>query len=468
MSQSPSESWINEQRSLVFRENPSLKLDAPCTPENGITVLSREQRQQLIDLFDSELRELVYFIPASGSGSRMFQFIHDFLMNPSYEKRGPIERFLTHLESFAFYQNLSPEMQEVVLSKKDRYSDLLLFLLEKNGLSLGHLPKGLIPFHRIGENTFNAFQEHVLQGIQLQPHRVSFHFTVQEEFHARIRSSVSETVTTATLSFSDQSRESDAIAFTESGLALTEGNSFVRRPAGHGALLSNLNALENELIFIKNIDNIQHPDKADSSFETLKVLGGLLIALQQDARQLFENPSYVGLVDLNATYGLYDSETMDVHSDESKIRTLLNRPIRICGMVRNEGQPGGGPFWVKDQATGLRSKQIVEKAQISSSPDQLEILLKSSHFNPVLMAISPYSLTGEKFDLQQFADPSAFFIVRKDHNGTPVRYMELPGLWNGSMANWNTVFIEVDSESFSPVKTVLDLLDDAHKPNETI
>jgi hypothetical protein len=466
MSQSPSESWINEQRTLVFRENPSLKLDAPCTPEHGIKVLSDLEREQFMKIFDAGIRELVYFIPASGSGSRMFQFIHDFLMNPSYEKRGPIERFLTHLSSFAFYQSLSVEMQSVVLSKKDRYSDLLIFLLEKNGLSLGHLPKGLIPFHSVGTITINAFQEHVLQGLQLTEHKVSFHFTVQEEFHTQIRSSVTATAPNAALSFSDQSHDSDAIAFTESGLALMEGGQHVRRPAGHGALLSNLNALENELIFVKNIDNVQHPEKSASSFATLKILGGLLIELKNEAGKLFENPNIEGLIKLNERFGLFDEPIVENCSDAAQICSILNRPFRVCGMVRNEGQPGGGPFWVKDSTTGTRTKQIVEKAQIASTPDQLDILLKSSHFNPVLMAISPYSLTGEKFDLTLFADPSAFFIVRKDHNGTPVRYIELPGLWNGSMAHWNTMFVEVDSESFSPVKTVLDLLDDAHKPKD--
>jgi hypothetical protein len=466
MSQSPSESWINEQRTLVFRENPSLKLDAPCTHEHGIKVLSDQERAQFIEIFDTEKRELVYFIPASGSGSRMFQFIHDFLMNPSYEKRGPIERFLTHLSSFAFYQSLSEEMQTVVLSKKDRYSDLLTFLLERNGLALGYLPKGLIPFHSVGTKTINAFQEHVLQGLELTEHQVSFHFTVQEEFHTQIRSSVTATAPNAALSFSDQSHDSDAIAFTESGLALMEGGQHVRRPAGHGALLSNLNALENELIFVKNIDNVQHPEKSASSFATLKILGGLLIELKHEVRKLFDNPSIEGLIKLNRRFGLFDEAVVENCSDSAQIRSLMNRPFRVCGMVRNEGQPGGGPFWVKDSTTGTRTKQIVEKAQIASTPDQLDILLRSSHFNPVLMAISPYSMTGEKFDLTLFADPSAFFIVRKDHNGTPVRYIELPGLWNGSMANWNTIFVEVDSESFSPVKTVLDLLDDAHKPKE--
>jgi len=466
MSKPPSESWINEQRALVFRENPSLKLDAPCTPEHGIKVLSDQEREQFMEIFDGKKRELVYFIPASGSGSRMFQFIHDFLMNPSYEKRGPIERFLTHLSYFAFYQSLSEEMQAVVLSKKDRYSDLLTFLLEENGLALGYIPKGLIPFHNLGTQTVNAFQEHVLQGLELSAHQVSFHFTVQEEFHDQIRSSVTTTAPSAALSFSDQSHDSDAIAFTESGLSLMEGGQHVRRPAGHGALLSNLNALENELIFVKNIDNVQHPEKSASSFATLKILGGLLIELKQEAQNLFENPCIEGLRNLNQRFGLFDDAVVENCSDSAQICALLNRPFRVCGMVRNEGQPGGGPFWVKDTITGTRTKQIVEKAQISSSTDQLDILLKSSHFNPVLMAISPYSLSGEKFELHQFSDPSAFFIVRKDHNGTPVRYMELPGLWNGSMAKWNTLFVEVDSESFSPVKTVLDLLDDAHKPKE--
>jgi hypothetical protein len=464
MSKAPSESWINEQRALVFREHPTMKLDAPCTPENGIKVLSNEDRELFIQRFDAEMRELLYFIPASGSGSRMFQFIHDFLMNPSNEKRGPIERFLAHLETFAFYQNLSEDIKKLVLSKKDHYSDLLTFLLEKNGLALGHFPKGLIPFHSHGNSTLNAFQEHVLQGLEHNARSVSFHFTVQEEFHAEIQNSVTMAAPNAALSFSDQSHESDAIAFTESGLALMDGGQYVRRPAGHGALLSNLNALKNELIFVKNIDNVQHSEKSASSFQTLKILGGLLLKLKEEAQKLFENPSIEGLRNLNKHYGLYDDAVVEHCQDNSEIRALLNRPTRVCGMVRNVGQPGGGPFWVKDAITGLRSKQIVEKAQISSSPDQLDILLKSSHFNPVLMAISPYSLSGEKFDLHQFSDPSAFFIVRKDHNGTPVRYMELPGLWNGSMAKWNTLFVEVDSESFSPVKTVLDLLEDAHKP----
>ncbi len=443
-----------------------MKLDAPCTPENGIKVLSNEDRELLIQRFDAEMRELIYFIPASGSGSRMFQFIHDFLMNPSNEKRGPIERFLNHLETFAFYQNLSEDVKRLVLSKKDHYSDLLTYLLEKNGLALGHFPKGLIPFHAHGNSTLNAFQEHVLQGLEHNARSVSFHFTVQEEFHAEIQNSVTTAAPNAALSFSDQSHESDAIAFTESGLALVDGGQYVRRPAGHGALLSNLNALENELIFVKNIDNVQHSEKSASSFQTLKILGGLLLELKEDAHKLFKNPSIEGLRNLNKHYGLYDDAVIENCHDNSEICALLNRPSRVCGMVRNVGQPGGGPFWVKDPITGLRSKQIVEKAQISSSPDQLDILLKSSHFNPVLMAISPYSLSGEKFDLHQFSDPSAFFIVRKDHNGTPVRYMELPGLWNGSMAKWNTLFVEVDSESFSPVKTVLDLLEDAHKPKE--
>ena len=443
-----------------------MKLDAPCTPGDGIKVLSLEERNQYLEFFDAEKRNLVYFIPASGSGSRMFQFIHDFLMNPSYEKRGPIEQFLTHLSSFAFYKSLPEEMQTLVLSKKDRYSDLLTFLLDKNGLALGQLPKGLIQFHSLGATTVNAFQEHVLQGLELNKHEVSFHFTVQKEFHEQIRNSVIAAAPNATLSFSEQSNESDAIAFTESGLAVMEGGEHVRRPAGHGALLTNLNALENELIFVKNIDNVQHPEKSESSFATLKILGGLLTELKQEAKRLFQNPSIDGLRKLNHRFRLFDEALVEDCSDNAKIHAILNRPFRVCGMVRNEGQPGGGPFWVKDSITGLRSKQIVEKAQIASTPDQLDILLKSSHFNPVLMAISPYSLTGEKFDLHHYADPSAFFIVRKDHNGTPVRYIELPGLWNGSMANWNTIFVEVDSESFSPVKTVLDLLDDAHKSKD--
>ena len=262
------------------------------------------------------------------------------------------------------------------------------------------------------------------------------------------------------IEFSEQDKASNAIAFKLDGeVCINEKNEILERPAGHGALLSNLNEIDSDLIFIKNIDNVQHISKSKETSDTWKFLGGILLEFKREASKVFENPSLDGIITLNKKYQIYNEELLNRLS-MNELLELLNRPVRVCGMVRNEGQPGGGPFWINDN--GIISKQIVEKAQITMRGEQYRLMVQSNFFNPVMIVVSCKDLKNNKLDLENYKDDSKFFVVKKKYKGQDIRFIELPGLWNGSMANWNSLFVEIPSDTFSPVKTVLDLLDSAH------
>ena len=232
-----------------------------------------------------------------------------------------------------------------------------------------------------------------------------------------------------------------------------------KRPSGHGALLPNLNQIDADIIFIKNIDNIQNFNQSKSSKNTLKYIGGIAFWFKEELKKLIENPTLINLKELNNQFQFL-SESQIEKIDINILKEELNKPIRVCGMVKNEGQPGGGPFWINEN--GELTKQIIEKAQINNVPEQYKIMIQSTHFNPVMIAAITKDVDEIKFDLTNFVDESKYFIVDKTQNGKKINYIELPGLWNGSMANWNTIFVEIPSDTFSPVKTVLDLLDKAH------
>lgn len=454
---------IQRQQYAVFSDIPTLHLVAACKIENGIICLEETEKKRLAALFLAQQPTIGFFIPASGSGSRMFEFLYSFLDAPTEENRSQVERFMQAITEFAFYNLLPKEMQS---AENLPVEELVSYLLDSDKLSFGKLPKGLVPFHRHGPFILNPFQEHIIQGSLLNVENASFHFTIQSEFEANIRKSISPLEnlmgTYFSVSFSEQSPATNSIAFNETKEVVRDKNGdVVTRPAGHGALLANLNAREEEVIFIKNIDNVQHFQNAALTQETWAVLGGLLLDFRESAKEVYASPSLDKLKALSAKFQLYSDSELAACKDDSDILELVNRPARVCGMVRNEGQPGGGPFWVSQN--GIVSKQIVEKAQISGNKSDAALMVQSTHFNPVMMAISPYSLAGNKLDFMAFNDPSAYFIVHKKQFGQPIRFMEAPGLWNGGMANWNTLFVEIPSETFSPVKTVLDLLKHAHK-----
>lgn len=453
---------IKEQKEKVFSTSPEVQLVAPCIVGDGIISITEENKSKLISKFKESIHRIGFFIPASGSGSRMFQFLQDFLVEPSDENRSLVERFFNRIESFAFYKYLPLEIKENLANKSQDINDFISFLLNEDGLNYAHLPKGLIPFHSYNHFDLNPFQEQIIQVKKLNiPSEI--HFTIQAEYESAIQASIKEILSDSSIkvSFSEQDKATDSIAFTSDGeILFNEVGHIITRPAGHGALLSQLNTFDEEVVFIKNIDNIQHQNSNDCSIETFQILAGYLEQFKEDARELVSNFSLEKFHHFNNLYHLIDASEIDQFNDFSQLKSLLNRPIRVCGMVKNEGQPGGGPFWIK--SNGIISKQIVEKSQISLKGEQYHLMAQSSHFNPVLIAASTKNLFGEKLDLMNFKDDSNFFIVHKKLQGKSIRFLELSGLWNGGMAFWNTLFIEVENDSFSPVKSVLDLLEKKH------
>ena len=450
---------IDIQREKVFKSSPLVSLVSPCKIGDGIIQLKSNEEDEYIAFFDNQANDISYFIPASGSGSRMFQFIFDYLSkNKSSDE---INLLINSIDKFAFFNKFDDEIQNQIKNNKLDKQEILSLIINKSGLNLAALPKGLIPFHNVKEKALNPFQEQILQGLALNKN-AKFHFTIQEDFEKEIRESIAElNIDLKSVDFSYQDKKTNSFAFKLNGeVLLSEKKNPVTRPAGHGALIHNLNEINSEYIFIKNIDNIQHFDKKNDALKTWKVLSGVLMQFKEDARNVLKNPSIESLKQLNKKYKFCSEKNVQKITGLEGIKTILNRPSRICGMVKNEGLPGGGPFWTKQNNT--ISKQIIEKAQISDNPEQVSILNESSHFNPVLIVASPCDMDGNKLDLKEFVDNKSYFIVDKNQEGQDIKYMELPGLWNGAMSNWNTIFIEVSSNSFSPVKSITDLLKPLH------
>ncbi len=454
---------INQEREKVFNGNAKVNLFAPCKMGEGIVSQKEINLSNAQKEYFHQLDEITFFTPASGSGSRMFQFLYDFIENPEESDSGEMERFMNHLQDFAFFHLLPIPLKEKIKNETIDPLELAEYLLDAEGLNFGKLPKGLIPFHFNDPVVLNPFQEHLVQGAKVVNGKAKFHFTIQPEFEKTFRDSLTNlegmTGNKYDVSFSFQSKESNAVAFDENQNTIDQ-DGVLSRPSGHGALLANLNAIKSDVIFIKNIDNVQHYTGAKPSFEYWQFLGEYLCSFKAELAQLFNHPTKAGLSDLNQRFQFLSPTELNAVQSTEDIQRIINRPTRICGMVKNEGQPGGGPFWIEKD--GKISKQIVEKVQIVQKGEQFGLMLKSTHFNPVMIAASTFDMDGEKFDLTKFVDESQYFVVTKPHEGKTIKYMEQPGLWNGGMAHWNTIFIEAPKETFSPVKTVLDLLGDSH------
>lgn len=455
---------VEGQHTRITHAQPAVHLNSPCKLGEGIIAVPEKEAEMLRELFRQSSASKVFFIPASGSGSRMFEFLFNFIDNPTEENRGQVERFINHVEDFAFFHQFPLEVQRQLTTRTMDIDAFVAYILNDNGMGLAHLPKGLIPFHKHGPFLLNPFHEHILQGLAVSNNACSFHFTIHSAFQSHIekRLEYMEGMTGKRLdiSFSEQNPETDAFAFTQDGeVASCENGEPLRRPAGHGALIENLNGVDAGIIFIKNIDNVQHLNHSQEAIATQQLLGGLLLNAQQEIAAVLRNPTLEGICELNRRFQLFHAE--ELNRPVSELLVLLERPVRVCGMVRNEGQPGGGPFWIRD-AAGI-SKQIIEKAQISMSGDQYRLMIQSTHFNPVMMVCGGRLLSGEKVDFTHYRDPEKYFIVNKKYRGKHIRFTELPGLWNGSMAHWNSVFVEIPSTTFSPVKTILDLLETAHR-----
>jgi hypothetical protein len=499
--------------SLIKRGNLFARLSRPCTIGDGIRQLSEEQIDEYVAQYRATAAEgrCSKFVPASGAATRMFKELMEILTAATHpdwpqickeaEAGHPTYRFLIqfikNLQRFAFFDALDKQLQQwgyrtaALLNKKD-YVTILKALLLPEGLHYNALPKGLIPFHAyLQEGVRTPFEEHLAEAVAYlldAQNRAHVHFTVtedktiQQQIDAVIQKRIAQYRRQhihINVSYSVQKSATDVIATDEQLRIFREEDGKIHfRPGGHGALLENLNDLQGDIVFIKNIDNVVPEDRLADTVRYKSALGGLLISLQkrifdylnklssgQSSQPLLREIASFLSHELSwdtpdIVWQLSASEQTDYFFDR------LNRPLRVCGMVCNTGEPGGGPFWVID-STGHLSLQVVESAQINfDDAEQVAILQQSTHFSPVDFVCGLRDFRGKPFDLLNFRDPDSGFVTQKSKNGQSLITYELPGLWNGGMAFWNTVFVEVPISTFNPVKTVLDLLRPAHQPSD--
>ncbi len=479
-----------------FKEDfPSVRLNRPATTADGILKLKKEEIEQYINIYDNSDAYRIKFVPASGAATRMFKFLYEFF-SESEKGNGvsmdiPVALFFERLEEFPFFGDLKTVLQENGLSysnlkqKKD-YHTLLKFILFENGLNYGNKPKGLIKFHSYGSQERTALEEHLAEGALYATNpddTVKIHLTVSPEHETAFRKLISDKKDSYQdlykvnfeISYSHQKPSTDMVAVDlENEIFRLQDGSMLFRPGGHGALLENLNDLDADIIFIKNIDNVVPDSLKETTVKYKKLIAGVLLDAQKkvfgflnklDAGNLSREDLEEIVAYSRKHLNIQIPDDLLKHHDNRIVTDLLhilNRPIRVCGMVKNQGEPGGGPFWVEEQ-TGNVHLQIVEKSQIDlQEKSQKRILDKSSHFNPVDLACAIKDYKGEKFDLKEFRDPDTGFISKKSKDGRELKAQELPGLWNGAMAHWITLFVEVPAETFNPVKTINDLLRKEH------
>lgn len=479
-------------------------LDRPAKIDDGILALSNEKERHYADVFEQKRNgiKLEKFVPASGAASRMFAFLSEFInefktgdetVNAYINRKNafPLSVFLVGIEKFPFYKNVNSYLQEIFPFYEAMDSDLSVYhfikvLLSQNHFNFINKPKGVLPFHKYGNQAISAMEEQLNESIFLAnaDGKSLLHFTISEEHRpdfeeiakdAKNRIESRENIQ-LDIQFSYQKKTTDSIAVDlENKPFRNDKGELVFRPAGHGALIENLNDLDSDVIFIKNIDNVIH-SQTETIAHYKNVLGGVLLELQEKIfgfLQLMDNGNFAEsqideMVDF-AQEKLHlkfseDFGNQTIENKLSQLKQIFDRPIRVCGMVKNEGEPGGGPFWVLDES-GNVSLQIVESAQVDvNDKRQNKILKKATHFNPVDLVCGIKNHKGEKFDLRKYVDPNSGFIVKKTNNGRALKSYELPGLWNGAMANWITLFVEVPLITFNPVKTVNDLLKPAHQP----
>lgn len=480
---------------------PHLRITEAASEYHGIIVLSEQKKQELIHLFEQKVSgglSLMKFVPASGAATRMFKHLFAALealgagrKEHEITKNQEIGQFASQLHRFAFYEDLrdmagSENLREAGISLEQ----ILRWLLLEDGINYGKLPKGLLKFHRYPEGSRTSIEEHFIEGVHYAKNKenvVNMHFTVSPEHQEAFENHVGELMqkyerrfgVTFRIHFSQQKRSTDTIAVTIDNEPFRNADGSLHfRPGGHGALIENLNELNADLIFIKNIDNVGPDHLKATTIAYKKALAGLLLNMQDQIfyyqRMLkehhpasLESAFYAeaanfleNVLNITPPQNLYYSEKSELYH---YLNQKFNRPIRVCGMVKNQGDPGGGPFFAVNK-DGSVSLQIVEIPQIDlNDPDQAQIARQARYFNPVDLVCGVKNFEGIKYDLTNFVDPETGFITIKSKDGKELKAQELPGLWNGSMSDWNTIFVEVPSETFTPVKTVNDLLQKEHQ-----
>ncbi len=490
-----SEAQIAEQLKCFETGFPFLELDGAASLDNGILAIAEADQQAYLDAWDAYKqgeKTIVKFVPASGAASRMFKNMFEFLGAEYAEPQTDFEKkFFAKVHDFAFFADLDAACVKNqgkgidALVAEGNFKAVVANLLEGAGLNYGQLPKGLLKFHKYENGSRTPLEEHLVEGSLYAAGKtgdVNVHFTVSPEHRPLFEKLVEEKVaeyaakfgTKYSVTFSEQKSSTDTMAATMDNQPFRDNGKMLFRPGGHGALIENLNDLDADVVFVKNIDNVV-PDRLKGDTVTYKkLIAGVLVTLQKKAFQYLEMLES-GVYTHEQVMEVVDFVQHDLCTRNPQLKNLedaelviylknkLNRPMRVAGVVKNVGEPGGGPFRAYNP-DGTISLQILESSQIDvNDPVKKAMFENGSHFNPVDLVCAVKNYKGEKFNLVDYVDKATGFISFKSKSGKELKALELPGLWNGAMSNWSTIFVEVPLSTFNPVKTVNDLLREQHQ-----
>ena len=468
---------------------PFLRLEAAAAVGNGIVAPGEEERKQYVaawEQYKADGRRIVKFVPASGAASRMFKNMFAFVdadydvPTTDFEKK-----YFADIEKFAFYDALDAVCKKnegkgiKELIAEGNYKAVAANMLKKEGLNYGQLPKGMLLFHKYEEGARTPMEEHLVEGALYAASNgeAHVHFTVSHEHIDFFKAKVAEKADGFAqkygikydISFSEQKPSTDTLAANPDNTPFrNDDGSLLFRPGGHGALIENLNEIEADVIFIKNIDNVVPDRLKPETVEWKQVIAGVLVTLQKKAfeylRVLDGTPTDEQIAEIaEFVEKCLCCRPKDNKVDADYLRKKLNRPMRVCGVVKNVGEPGGGPFLTYNQ-DGTVSLQILESSQIDTNNEEyMKMFTQGTHFNPVDLVCAVKDYKGQPFNLPDFVDKTTGFISSKSKGGKELKALELPGLWNGAMSDWSTIFVEVPLGTFNPVKTVNDLLRDQHQ-----
>lgn len=471
---------------------PFLTITAAARPGHGIMVLSDTEKDAALKRWENYLAdggEVFKFVPASGAASRMFKALFEFADGDTDKASAPVDTLLNHIKELPFIDDLEKAVTKLYGQDLDamlaagRNRDVIKAIIMPDGMNYGALPKALLKFHAYSKgDSRTPLEEQLTEGAQTAANshgEVNLHFTVSANHRRLFEEKLAEAIPAAekrsglkfNVSLSEQKPSTDTLAANPDNTPFIENDSLFFRPGGHGALIENLNDIDSAIVFIKNIDNVVPDSRRDVTVEWKRIIGGVLMEVHDKITEYLAALK-TGTANLGEIVGFMRSTLC---TDDSRFDTLaegelaellkakLDRPLRVCGMVRNEGEPGGGPYLAVNP-DGSVSPQVLESTQIDLSRDDYrEMMAEATHFNPVDLVCYIKDPEGKKYDLRRYVDPATGFISSKSSHGRELRAMELPGLWNGAMSDWNTIFVEVPIATFNPVKTVNDLLRPMHK-----
>lgn len=487
---------VKEQLEKFVTGFPFLKLQGAATPGNGVIVLDDNAVSQSVERWDSYIAhggKAIKLVPASGAASRMFKALFAYVDSDEAKPAAgsDVEQVIANIDKFAFAPELDKVLKELHgLTAKEliaagREKDVISAIVNPQGLNYGNLPKALLEFHSYDNGARTPLEEQLVEAAQTVASadgNVKIQFTVSPEHREKFLDKLAQVLPALEqrlgvkydISLSEQKPSTDTIAANPDNTLFRENGNLVFRPGGHGALIENLNDIKSPVVFIKNIDNVVPDSQRDDTVRYKKVLGGMLLMVRDKIEgylEKLESGRYT--IENLREMIIFMHDSLNIRHPQMKlmddselalyIKKKFHRPIRVCGVVRNTGEPGGGPYITYD-ADGSTSPQILESNQIDmNNSEYVDMMKHATHFNPVDLVCSLYDAEGRKFDLTKHVDHNTGFISSKSLHGHPLKALELPGLWNGAMSDWNTIFVEVPATTFNPVKTVNDLLRPVHQ-----